>query len=237
MKKENEKVTGTVAEQWKKAFAEISETIQDVVGVVSSVWGSITAIWGQALQNESTALDNDYKRRKANIEANVTDEEDRTAQLAALDEEYATKKHELAVKQFRLEQATAVSGVVFSTAQAVMQAFAQFGWPWGLIPAGFAIAAGAVQVGLILSEQPPEMALGGQSEKDQWAMVGERGKELAYLPRNAQVFSADKTERMMAGAGGGAVVNMYGDFYNDTDVDRTAAIMAAKLEAAMRGAA
>jgi hypothetical protein len=236
--KETEKAAGTAADQWKKAFAEVSQTVQDIVGVVQSTWNSISSIWNQALENETTANDNDYKRRKRYIEQNVTDEEDRAAQLAALDEEYAAKQAEMARKKFYADQASAVAGVVFATGVAVMQSFAQLGPVFGGIAAGIAIVMGAVQVGLILAEEPPEYAAGTPGvSHDQWGIVGERGKELAYLPRNTEIFSAEDTRDIMSGRSGGANVNFYGDIRNDVDVDRAAAMMAAKLEEAMRGAA
>ena len=64
---------------------------------------------------------------------------------------------------FGAEKAAALSGVVFKTAQAIMQAFALFGpppSPPGIISAGIATAAGILQGGLIAAEKPPQFHSG-----------------------------------------------------------------------------
>jgi hypothetical protein len=226
---------------WQQAFDEVSGTINDVASLVSSTWGQVSDIWNQAIDNQQVALDNDYQTRKAYIEANVTDEQDRTTQLETLEAEYNKKKAEISKQQFYAQQASAVANVVFATGQAIMQSFAQWGWPLGLIGAGLATALGAVQIGLILSQQPPAFAAaqGGDLPRDAWTMVGERGKELAYLPRNTHVFTNAETEGILSGGGLGrqASVIFNGDINQDVDIDRAAAHMAAELDRALRSAA
>jgi hypothetical protein len=42
-----------------------------------------------------------------------------------------------------------------------------------------------------------------------WAMLGERGPEIAYLPRGTAVANADETQRILSGQGGGEVHQHY----------------------------
>lgn len=61
----------------------------------------------------------------------------------------------------------------------------------------------------------PQLALGTANWKGGWATVGEHGREAVFLPKGAQVMSADKTRRM--GASGD--VKIYGDINIDSEQD------------------
>jgi len=54
---------------------------------------------------------------------------------------------------------------------------------------------------------PNMFASGGVQPQSGWAMVGEQGPELTWLPQGAQVFSAPETERMLQNGGVGGTVN------------------------------
>jgi len=70
---------------------------------------------------------------------------------------------------------------------------------------------------------PNMYASGGVQQQSGWAMVGEQGPELTWLPRGAQVFSAPETERMLQnGAVGGTVnapVTVYANVAGNVDID------------------
>lgn len=70
---------------------------------------------------------------------------------------------------------------------------------------------------------PNMYASGGVQQQSGWAMVGEQGPELTWLPRGAQVFSAPETERMLQnGAAGGTVnapVTVYANVAGNVDID------------------
>lgn len=54
-------------------------------------------------------------------------------------------------KQFKKDQKLQRGRAIISTAAGVTRAFSDYGWPWGLIPAGLTIAAGAAQLDQINS--------------------------------------------------------------------------------------
>ena len=70
---------------------------------------------------------------------------------------------------------------------------------------------------------PNMYASGGVQQQSGWAMVGEQGPELTWLPRGTQVFSAPETERMLQnGAVGGTVnapVTVYANVAGGVDID------------------
>jgi len=235
---ESVKAAKDTEKAWKDSFDAVASKVNNVIGVVQSSWNSITAIWTQALTNEAQANDNQYARQKANIEATVTDETEKTAQLKALDDQYAQKKHEIAVKQFQQQQAMAVANVVFSTAQAVMAGFAQFGWPLGLIPAAFAVALGAVELGVILSEEPPAYAQGGDIAAGQAGIVGDAGEPELFVPKTSgHIFTMDQAAQQFGGGGVNMQNHFYGDMNSQIDFDRTMHMIGASFRAQQRGAA
>jgi hypothetical protein len=233
---ESEKAAGKTKTAWEKAVDDITTVFGQVQNVATQVWGQISAIWTQALDNEMQALDNDYEKRKANIEANVTDEEDRAAQLAALDEEYAAKKREIEKQQWIAQQAAAVTQAIMNTATGVASAIGMaWLWPFNFVLAGIIGALGAVQVGLIASQPMPAFASGGLAQPG-LALVGERGPEVVQFERSARVYS-NEDSRAMFGGSGPQMNNYFGDVHNDTDTDRASAIIAAQYRAMLRGAA
>ena len=122
-----------------------------------------------------------------------------------------------------------------NTAQAVTSALAVFP-PWVGIPLGVAVGIlGAIQIGLIASQQMPEYASGGQASPGM-ALVGEQGPEIVAFNRPAQVYSNADSEKLF-NKGREMNVNFYGDINNETDIDRMLAMMATRLNSALRGAA
>jgi hypothetical protein len=70
---------------------------------------------------------------------------------------------------------------------------------------------------------PNMYASGGVQQQSGWAMVGEQGPELTWLPRGAQVFSAPETERMLQNGAVGETVNapvtVYANVAGNVDID------------------
>lgn len=62
----------------------------------------------------------------------------------------------------------------------------------------------------------PTFATGVENFAGGWAIVGERGPELTYLPRGSNVYSNQKSRDMLAGGGG---VTIMGDIYIDSEAD------------------
>lgn len=60
----------------------------------------------------------------------------------------------------------------------------------------------------------PQFATGVENFAGGWAVVGERGPELAYLPKGSNVYSNDKSQGMM---GGGVTIN--GDILINSEAD------------------
>ena len=87
-----------------------------------------------------------------------------------------------------------------TTAQAVMQTYANLGAPWA-IPLAIAVGAiGAVQAGLVLAQPIPEFDKGTESAPNGQFMVGEKGPEFMVHKGETQLITEPTVMNNKAGA-------------------------------------
>lgn len=117
------------------------------------------------------------------------------------------------LKQFRTMKAAAIAEATINTALAATSAFAQGGGvPVGLVLAALTVAAGAVEIGMIASQQP-NFHRGGIMRSDRMGLAGDersfsattRANEAVVLTQQAMGAFAGQLSRMNAGdpVGGG----------------------------------
>ena len=81
-------------------------------------------------------------------------------------------------KAFEASKALAVASAVMNTYQGATKALATYPWPFGLIAAAAAVAAGFAQVNAIKSQQYSGKMVGGAVAGAGSYLVGEKGPEL-----------------------------------------------------------
>jgi len=81
-------------------------------------------------------------------------------------------------KAFEAQKALAIASALVNTYQGATKALATYPWPFGLIAAAAAVAAGLAQVSAIRSQQYSGRALGGPVMGGTPYLVGENGPEL-----------------------------------------------------------
>lgn len=255
----------------QKLVAGSQDAAEKVTGFISQMAGQVFDIVDAVLTNEQTIADNAYKAdqrilkgqlddletsyeaKRAYIEANVTDEEAKAAQLKALDDQYKVdhdallasvaesddahnaKIADIKRKQWRAQQVAALASIVISTAQGVMTAMATIPPPWGEIAAGLVLAAGVVQGAIVASQTMPdfEAAEGGVFPPGRSILVGERGPEVVRLGQTSRIVPNAEA------FGGGGGINQhitFGDVHNDVDLNRASLLLARRTEAALRSA-
>jgi hypothetical protein len=160
-------------------------------------------------------LSKEYKKRREYIEANVEDEEERKAQLAALDEEEDAKKLAIQQEQARRDKALGIFNTVIDTAAAIVRTLRDMGPIAGPIMAGVIGALGVAQTAVIASTPEPFYAgalIQGSPEGIE-ARIGERNQSEVVLPleRGTEQIADILSERL---SGGGEVHNHY--HYNTT---------------------
>lgn len=148
---------------------------------------------------------------------------DNAAAKAALDKEFADKKKVIEQQQADanrrraiFEKALAITEIGVNTAKGVGQALGAYVPPASFIIAGAVAAAGALQIAAVLSKPIPKFAQGTEDAPGGLAIINEEGPELivhkgkgyiagsdgptmAYIPKHAQIKTADETERILTG--------------------------------------
>jgi hypothetical protein len=103
------------------------QTIDTWVGFVQSAVNKIGSLFSQASSNDEKRLSKEYKKRREYIEANIKDEKERKAQLAALDEEEDAKKLAIQQKQAKRDKALGIFNTIIDTAAAIVRTLRDMG--------------------------------------------------------------------------------------------------------------
>lgn len=114
-------------------------------------------------------------------------------------------------KAFEASKALAVASALVNTYQGATKALATYPWPFGLIAAAAAVAAGMAQVSAIRSQQYSGRALGGPVMGGKSYIVGEGGPEL-FTPST----TGNITRNNQLGGGGATNIN-FTIVANDTE--------------------
>jgi hypothetical protein len=198
---------------------------------LSTMLPQLNALVSQLSANETAALDNEYQKRLAYIEATVKDEEKKQKAIVALEAEYELKKSKARKKWAIAEKATAIAQAYIDASLAVIKVYSQtgiFGIPLAAIIKALCLA----QIALIVA-QPVEYATGAaftQKTHVQNAVFGEAGpeyllpeKKLQQIVREAftsRTASYAPSMMAMAGAGGGGAVYIYGPLIHTTGISK-----------------
>ena len=160
---------GVSQDDWETLFSNLQEgkfQAEDLQTVISGIGGAAQEAFNLASQfsdlakkKEDAALKT-YKKnqdsRKNSLEkrlnAGLITESQYNAQVEQMDAEYDAYQEELAIKQAKREKALSITQAIISTALSITQTIAQWGLPWGLIPAAVAAAMGAAQIAVIASQ-------------------------------------------------------------------------------------
>ena len=216
----------------KKATGQIYETWQDVAVRIADKWQALSSALGDATTSfldvdlvniekhktiSLTATEDEYNKKKENIEKTITDEDKKTKALAGLEEWYQgeilrinTKAdaEELAAKRKYKDWARAEAYINLGVA--VTKAFAQTGI-LGFITGALVAASCVANIQKIEAQS---FQHGVQGFEGGAAWVGESGKELATFPPGTNIYSNPESMSMLAGANG-ININVYGNYILD----------------------
>jgi hypothetical protein len=170
----------TIEEAFDDAAASFNDYVQDIisgfkraeVAGTSSAKKTISA-WDMAgmvisgleptlnqfERNREIAVDNEYKKKLAAINANISDEEARQQAIMALEAEYQVKRTEAQRAGAKASKAVALMEAIVNTAAGVARAFKDYMFPFSTIVASIVGVLGAVQVAAIAA-QPIPLAAG-----------------------------------------------------------------------------
>lgn len=132
-------------------------------------------------------------------------------------EQQMQKEKLIQAQKARAEQRAQAQQALMNGALGATQSIAQLGVPAGLVPAGIALAFGALQAGLIMSKNPvPQYFVGTKNAPQGWAWTDERGAEihtdkhgnikdlgsdkgarLKYLEQGDRIYTASETRKIL----------------------------------------
>lgn len=175
----------------KKALREKDWTdVSNFLGNVQNLYQNLVDFQNVGIENNKKkdvrAANDRYAAKKASIEKNITDEAERTKQLAELEQAHSAEVSNIeqqADTEARARRAqmkpVMIAQAIANTAQGFTKALAE-GGIFGIITGAIVAAAGAMQVATI---QAQEFAQGGMVTRATPAIFGEAGPEIA-LPLN-----------------------------------------------------
>ena len=85
------------------------------------------------------------------LKAGLITQEQHDAEVQVLEDEYNVKKEEIEIAQAKRKKKSDIASAIMNTAVGVTKTIAEWGLPWGLIPAGIVAAMGATEIALISS--------------------------------------------------------------------------------------
>ena len=240
--------------QWDRFTDKAVKAMAKIKAVTDAAFAGMDAASAQSQKNKEIALDNEYKKRLAVINATVTNEAKKGAMIIALDAEYDIKRRALQHSAAKQQKAFALAQAIINTAEGMTKALAQ-GGIFGPILAAVVGAFGAIQVALI-AKQPIPLAKGAVFTKPTLLpattyQVGDAG------PGNPEIIAPKSTIRdavreamgqlmpqmAFAGAGAAYTINFKGPLIvtnavlSEAEVNRAAGYLfrAVDREAHRRG--
>ena len=159
---------GVSQKSWKSLFDNIKEGkfgAQDLSTVLSGIGGAaqegfkLASKWSQMMAAQEQAQLKEYEKanekKKSALEdrlnAGLMTEAQYNAEVEKMDAEYEAYQEELQLKQAKRNKQMQLTQAIINTALGVTTTLAQWGVPWGLIPAGIMAAMGAAETAMIAS--------------------------------------------------------------------------------------
>lgn len=169
------------AEMIAERTAQTQELVNNIMSFVSDMASEIFGAISDNIQQQLDDLDELYT-----TDAEEAKEDANKKYIS--EKELEDKKLALKRKAAAVEKASAAFSIAISTAMAIMNGLnTQPMLPLGVAMAAMAGAMGAAQLAMVLAKPLPKYAKGRKRGKGEYAMVGERGAELMYIPDNASI--------------------------------------------------
>lgn len=143
----------------KKRQDMIFGIIQDSLNTVSTVFDAISAKEDEQLAKDRAINEQKKKNLDIRLKKGLISQQEYNSQVSKLDEEQQKKEREIRLKQFRRDKAIKIASAIMNTAQGVIAQFSA--GPAGFVLAALVAALGAIQIGVIAAQKPPEFAKGG----------------------------------------------------------------------------
>ncbi|MBR3647117.1 MAG: hypothetical protein IKN59_01840 [Paludibacteraceae bacterium] len=175
-------------EYQQNALQTVADSFQTAMGYMQQISDLAFEALNSNVQAELDALEKGY----------TTDwqEAQKSADKKYITEkEYEKKKAALEEKQAKYAKAQALTNIAIQTALAVMNAMATAPWPLNIAMAALSGAMGVAQLAVAASKPLAQYEKGRKGGKGEYAIIGEKGAELMYVPQGASIVPHDKIDK------------------------------------------
>lgn len=165
---------GFSGEQWEQMWTQLDTTEGKLNAITMGVsaLNNAFSMFAQLQQNlnekemRSFSANQDKKKKALLDQLNqgYISQAQYQKETQRLEEEAETKRKELSLKQFKAQKAMNMMNIVANTATGIMRAYSDTGPIVGTAFAAIIAALGAVQLGIVASQQPPSYATGGRTQ-------------------------------------------------------------------------
>ena len=168
------------AQYQSEKMQEIAEGFDIALGYMQEISDMAFGAINDNIQAEMDALDEMYTTDAEEAKANAN-------KKYISEKELADKKAALELKQAKYAKAQALINAGINTALAITNALTTSPFPLGIAMAAIAAAMGAAQIGIIAAKPLAQYAKGRKGGKGEYALVGEKGPEVMYVPDGASI--------------------------------------------------
>lgn len=137
------------AEELTMALLAAAEAANMAMDLYASYDKMMTAKENAELKKYKKNQDTKKKQLQSRLDAGLITEQQHTQAVEQMDAEYERKQEELQIKQAKRQKQQSIIQATINTAAGIVKTLADWGIPWGLIPAGIMAAMGAAQIAMI----------------------------------------------------------------------------------------
>jgi TP901 family phage tail tape measure protein len=137
-----------------------SSTFTDALNIIHSIEANADA---RELARDKKKHQTKVAEYKKQLDNKLISQKQYDELVTKENEKMEAKEKEMKIREFNRNKAMQLNNAAISVASSVLATFFQFGgWPSGVAPAGIMAAIGATQIGIIASQEPPELEYGGE---------------------------------------------------------------------------
>lgn len=158
----------------------IADGLTTALGYIQEISDMVFDALASNVQAQMDALDDMYTTDAEEAKESAT-------KRYISEKELADKKAALEMKQAKYAKAQALINAGINTALAITSALTTVPFPAGIAMAAIAATMGAAQIGIIASKPLAQYEKGRKGGKGEYALVGEKGPEIMYVPSGASI--------------------------------------------------
>ena len=189
---EREALEREASDKTKEIDEEYIQLLKEKMQAVADTFSAVMDYFQQASDLVFEAIGNNIQAEMDKLDEMYTTDAQEAKENAnkkyISEKELADKKAALEMKQAKYAKAQALINAGINTALAITSALATVPFlPMGPIAAGIASAMGLAQIAIIASKPIAQYAKGRKGGKGEYALVGEKGPEVMYVPDGASI--------------------------------------------------